>query len=405
MAKGSAMGIWRGKKGSTIFYKLSNSNNAQKQGIRERVYEIKNPQSDGQAAQRMKLLPAQRVAGVLREIVERGFQGVEYGSPSRNQYLKYALSMSEGFPYIDKDDDRVIPGKYLISKGTLPSVSISFLNPGMADSIAVSSLLIEQGVPTQSGLTIAALSSSLIDQNPGLAEGDQLTIVNCVATHPTESFDPISYEDSLFSWYYFSFYLSTEDVRPVSDILPSGFSFESAQNDYGYNLGWSQILIPYGIVASACIISRLGSSGQHLRSTSVIALDDVALPNFFNNTRKTAARKTYQKQNQETTNTNWPVEPDIDTSGTILSTYTLEGFTGDLASVNGKKVLVRINEDTNALAAVYYKFGSIYPTLECLVQPSGATITYATTGGDQGELSVSAVTALASLPKVLYTGS
>lgn len=59
MAKGSAMGLWRGKKGSNVFYKIANSSNGQQQGIRQRVFDVANPKTAAQAQQRIKMRAAQ----------------------------------------------------------------------------------------------------------------------------------------------------------------------------------------------------------------------------------------------------------------------------------------------------------------------------------------------------------
>ena len=103
MAKGSAMGLWKGKKGSSVFYQIKNTNSAQKQGIRERNYEPANPKSARQASQRMRMYPAQAVYGVLKDTIERSWQGVKYGQMTRQAYLKSALR-SEFYPFVSKSD-------------------------------------------------------------------------------------------------------------------------------------------------------------------------------------------------------------------------------------------------------------------------------------------------------------
>ena len=58
MAKGSLNAVMRGKKGNTVFYKVTGSSNKEKQGSREYVSTVANPKTGTQALQRMKLAPA-----------------------------------------------------------------------------------------------------------------------------------------------------------------------------------------------------------------------------------------------------------------------------------------------------------------------------------------------------------
>ena len=119
MAKGSAMGIWRGRKGSSVFYYIKNSSNAQKQGIRERNYEVSNPKSYAQAGQRMKLLAVQRFYNQQKEVLQRGWEGVAYGTPTRRKFLKYALKTDLAkIASITKDATVVPPSELLVSRGS-----------------------------------------------------------------------------------------------------------------------------------------------------------------------------------------------------------------------------------------------------------------------------------------------
>ena len=122
MAKGSAMGLWKGKKGSSVFYRIWNSNNKEVQGIREYRAEIRNPQSDRQADQRAKLLPVQLVKGALREVLSRSFQGVEYGAKSLLEFRRLAMRETSGYPYLTRGTTTPVPGTYLVSKGSLGDI-------------------------------------------------------------------------------------------------------------------------------------------------------------------------------------------------------------------------------------------------------------------------------------------
>lgn len=396
MAKGSAMGLWRGKKGSTVFYKLTNSNNAQKQGIRERVYEVSNPQSNGQATQRAKLLPAQRVAGALREIIERGWQGVDYGAKSRSEFLKYALKMQSGYPFVEKDDDRIVPGAYQITKGTIGSVVCEFDDTTPGD-LVTSIYIAGANNPT----TMGELSQILIDKNINIKEGDQLTFI-CALSDQETAGSQIGF--AYYSWSYYSFYVDTTDTTQIDEsgsIDAGGFKINVFPTDGDFvflNTGSANPLI----IAGAVVISRLGDSGQYMRSTAKIVYDEEILAPWFSAAQRARARESYQTANASVANTNWPVDGDADQiEGTYQSTLTLSGLTGDLASANGQEILVRKRESDDTLTAVYYKIGTISES-PCVVKSDGSFISVGSSVENRHELRVSECPQVADLPQILY---
>lgn len=371
MAKGSAMGLWRGKKGSSVFYKLTNSNNAQKQGIRERVYEVANPQSNGQATQRAKLLPAQRVAGVLREIVERGWQGVEYGSKSRSEFLKRALSMKNNYPFIEKDDDRIVPGAYQLTKGTLAQINLTY-----NDSFAVdTNIMLGNTQSWGSDIpTIGEFCQRIIENNANLQSGDQLTFIVSISDKETST----GQLEANFLWGYLSFFLdetNTESIETLkNDLLV--IQYNELSSDYvtiqtNYTIGGTK-----PIAAVAVVVSRLGDNGQHLRSTAKLLLNDDLLSSWFSSAQQRRARESYQTANTATTNTNWPVDGDADMEGTYTTSVVLEGLTGNLAQFNGRPVAVRARESDDTLVAVYYKLSEWEGDKPCVVSPTGALYEY-----------------------------
>ena len=357
------MGLWRGKKGSTVFYKLTNSNNTQKQGIRERVYEVANPQSNGQATQRAKLLPAQRVAGILRELVERGWQGVDYGSKSRSEFLKRALSMKSGYPFIEKDDDRVVPGAYQITKGTLTPVACSFDDSFMVNT----DIVLVQGGSTFS--TLGEVSQTILDNNAAFREGDQLTFVLCSSSSQTTG----GQLEASYIWNYVSFYLDPTDATVIEDATFTA---------NGVSVHCNGSLVSFSdpndsaIAATAVIVSRLGDNGQHLRSTAKLLVNVDILASWFSSAQQRRARESYQTSNAATTNTNWPVDGDSEIEGTYMTSVVLEGLTGNIARFNGSPVAVRARESDDTLVAVYYKLSEWEGENPCVVSPTGELYQY-----------------------------
>lgn len=340
MAKGSAMGIWRGRKGSTVFYYNRNSNNAQKQAMRERVYEISNPQSNAQVSQRMKLLPAQRVQQQLLSVLKRSWQGVEYGGKSLNQFMKYALKMTEGIPFVDKGDDRAIPGSYIISKGTIPQV---YTEVDDIDQHRTSLAAVEG---SSSEVTWGGVCTEMINAAQ-VEEGDQITFVVCI----TDAANTSAAATARYMWRARSVIVNSNDTTTLQDLVNGwGFTIYGTIDDSGTHL----LIQVENLAASAVIISR--QSTTPMRSTAQLTVNDNLLSYWFTTTRRSNARRSYQQQGGALS-TNWPVDPDEEGGGgggtVIDGTYELSGLTGAMASCNGKLARVRVNSETDAVVAVY----------------------------------------------------
>lgn len=292
MAKGKATGLWKGKVGNNVFYKITNSNNAQKQGIRERVIEVSNPKTYYQANQRMKLLPAQRIAGALKEIVERGQQGVKYGALSRNEFLSRALSMKSGFPFMQKSDPNVIPGEYQLTKGTLPEIVCAYRseNEDFETSLAMS-----QDYNT----TVGSFSQIILQDNSFLQEGDQLTVV---------AFSRASTDGAkIIMSGYKSVILDTTSTEELDNLLIGVL--------FGYGGSNGKLVISnddHTIIAAAIIISRANGANGFLRSNATLAVNktDSAIAKYFAN--KNDALQSYAGDNTIGNNTNWPVDQNDD---------------------------------------------------------------------------------------------
>lgn len=288
MAKGNAMGLWKGKKGSTVFYQIANSNSQQKQGMRERNYEPSNPQSSGQAGQRMRLYPAQAVYGVLKNTIERSWQGVKYGQMTRQAYLKAALR-SPYFPAISKGAGVIVPGPYQIAKGSLPEVTTSIFEDGTCI------FQFSVGSAGSALSTVAEVANELLTNNLWLKEGDQVTFVFCYTRDATV----VS-----FNWVTVSFYLNTSDTTPLTDLFPESAGLYAETN--GLKIDWPGDQYVY---AGACIVSREGTTP--LRSNATLSVNAAALPDYYGATAVARAKRSYMKP-VTIQSTDWPVDPSAD---------------------------------------------------------------------------------------------
>lgn len=313
MAKGSAMGLWRGKKGSSVFYKIANSNSAQKQGIRERNYEVSNPQTAAQASQRMKLLPAQRVYGVLKDTIERSWQGVPYGEKARQEFLKLALR-EDVFPAVDKGSPVVVPGPYYIAKGSLPEIITSIDD----DSNVTFNFNFARQLAE---MTVKQFSRELLASSSVYKEGDQFTFVLAYYDSSTSRGD----SEIVVLWHVASFYLSLSNDTPLNDYLPAAFEFESDAPNL--KIEWPTDLQP---LAGACIVSR--DAATPLRSTARLAVDTSTLSFYFSAAAMRRARASYMRR-PSTAQSDWPVDPAIDPNvGNIVTNVVTLDPTGSIAT-------------------------------------------------------------------------
>lgn len=330
MAKGNAMGLWTGKKGSTVFYRVTNSSDAQKQGMRERVYTPSNPQSYNQAGQRMKLLPAQRVYGILKDTIERSWQGVTYGAKTRYQYLKLALAQ-DVFPAVEKNSGIVVPGPYVIAQGSLQEYPQQFDENGtfVISMPGTSTVDYEDG-------TVGDLATSLLEQNPQLKAGDQLTFVLCYTT---------TNNSTNFIWVVRSIYLDTSSTQALNEVLGTGFELGATMQSVTISKSGGGTTY-----AAAMIVSR--DATTPLRSNARLKVRIDLLNEFYSASSKEAARESYMKR-VYTRSSNWQVDPSTtEVAGATLSTYTIAGLTGTNALFNGAVVQVYRKDTDNSLVAV-----------------------------------------------------
>lgn len=375
------MGLWKGKKGSSVFYQIKNSNSLQKQGVRERNYEPANPKSARQAGQRMRMYPAQAVYGVLKDTIERSWQGVKYGQMTRQAYLKSALR-SEFYPAISKGDGVIVPGPYQIAKGSLPEVPAFLTEAGAAQ--------IKFNFASSGSATIGELSTDLLEANPWLEEGDQITIVLCYAGDANAI---------RFIWWVRSVIVDTTSTDPLNGegapLQPLGFEL----SEDGNGLVFSPVDEQF-IYAAACVISREGTTP--MRSNATLAVNAAALPDYYGAAARAKAQRSYMKP-LTVQSTDWPVDPGTEGGGgddTI--TYNVSqisfGSDGEETSVPGGTVsgggsylpgetvwLVATPSGTNT-------FQGWYPSAEDARNNTNRISAYANFGFDAGGTVVTSTT-------------
>lgn len=172
---GGAFGYLKKSIGS-VTYTTSTSalDGKRRQVARQKVTEVRNPNSVGQILQRMKLAPAQRfyaafekaAGSVQNNPLSHSFEGYEYNAKNRARFMQLAL---QGDPkaYVPKGYEGAAPGVYQVSEGTLPSMPSGEPTPETDQIFFVNQIF------------DAAAITSLA--KIGVEEGDQLTCVGLLS--------------------------------------------------------------------------------------------------------------------------------------------------------------------------------------------------------------------------------
>lgn len=386
MAKQLGVIQYRGKLGQTVGMK--NGYGGSSSFSREYV-STNSSQSDAQIMQRVRMLPAVNFRRQLEQVISRAWQGVKYGGPSTREFMRYALREALGnIPQLVKDDVTPWPGEYLVSKGSLPKVNVSYNSGLMAWDIA--------GTHGIDGSTMGEVNAVFI--SAGIAqEGDQITVILVSDVDQGDSHWP-SY--TVRSW----------QVDPTDATTIEQFNSESPCQigaDEGTDIPMTVYANNGDAMGCAIVVSRETSSGPR-RSTSTMVVRKDAYPELYASTLKEAVKKSYQKTTSTRQATDWPYDPDspVAQDTMIDGTYTIAGLTGANAAFNGATVRVKRWETSGDLAAVYCKnpadpvYGGTAPFC---VGTNNAVIVRTISSEEEG-LSVSYVPAFNGLSRVIIPG-
>lgn len=164
------IGNYKGKLGNTVGYRLVNSRNRVSQGVRVYQPEISNPKSAQQANQRMKMAPATTFYRAFLDPINHSFEGKRVGGGSRQAFMKFALKSDANIvPSVPKYTTGVIPGKYLVSDGSLGKRQVKSLDTSMM----VTDIMVGAD-GFDNATTWGDFSKIIVDNNIGINDGDEL---------------------------------------------------------------------------------------------------------------------------------------------------------------------------------------------------------------------------------------
>lgn len=259
---GKATGIgsqFRGKVGNVIGYLSKNRAGRYEQTVKGYQPVVANPQTYAQALARVPVGPVQRVCSALLTIVQRGFEGIAYGDPSKNEFLSYNLKNFRG-PFMVKGAVAVPPGPMLISQGSLSSIEVRGFPDGAQAIEVVFNLVCKL---SHRNPTKGVLSAELLANNPTLVPGEQLTFVT------------VRLLNDQYYYQFESLILNTTDTSYPQGIL------RWINNDSNHLMISPEMSGFDGVVcAAACIRSQAWGTSSFRRSTAFLECNpDVYLYN------------------------------------------------------------------------------------------------------------------------------
>lgn len=328
MAKGSLIGVKRGKVGNMVAYNITNSNNKEKQGWREYQPVVRNPQTDAQMTQRVKMAAVTNLYRDLKSVITRGFENKAYGNESRKEFMRIALGSSFDGPWLVKGDTQAPPIKGVpISVGSLLPVLTAYVQGQNVQPLLPGERSI---YPVEDPGTIGLLSQYF--KAAGYQDGDQVTFVM--------GWVPMRLA---FSWDVKSFIIDESDNRSTATVLGLNFAPGSTIiDDMDYvTLGCAPIY--HNIDTIAVIVSRDGDT-VHLRSTANFAWSPSGpLAAWYSQLAYETAKASYVSQSAASND--WPVDPSEDVDDVATAAM--------LNSATPAQVTVTNLGDDNGAATVY----------------------------------------------------
>lgn len=298
------LSVTEGKIGNVVYFKLKNSSDGQRQGAREYIANPSNPRTDSQLGQRCKMTTVTNCYRAFKNVIQRSFEGTEYGAKSYQRWASMAMGQQFGGPWLLKGDRRPCPVLGVpMSIGSLPGVSVTAASN-------VGTLVTSLVVPSDYG-DVGELSAALLQGNNWLQVGDQITI--CVISGGT-------LEQNLYFAGSWSFYLDTNNTDDVPSV--AGVDIERNNGNLGLIGGTWMAL------AGCVIVSREGS---HLRSTSYWGYNS-QFERAFVMDGDTSVLPSY-KGTQQNRATDWPVDPGATPAPAEFNTQTASGTSVTLYSL------------------------------------------------------------------------
>lgn len=282
MAKGNRQYVMSGKVGNSVLYKMTDSNNKELQGERTYVAVVANPKTLGQSMQRVKMAPAVAFYRAFKnEILDHSFEGIKYGGRSHARFMKLAMNLASGYPFVEKGVSVLAPGNYVMSEGSLN---------GIPFDISTESLINVPSMAVEKSDTLADFSQFLISQCPWVHNGDQITFAFMIGG---ETVAPYAFVHRIV--------LDTESTTAMTSVL--GAVTIDQDGNTGVRFGSdNEPLAGAAIIISRPSVSNTNGSISWQRSNSTFKVNSRntnIMNRFFNQSAYEAAVRSYMTGSRE----------------------------------------------------------------------------------------------------------
>lgn len=299
----------------------------------------------------MRMKPAINFYRGLADLLDHSWEGVKYGSLSRQKFMSLALSPTvQNIPFVDKGGTRFIPGEYPVSLGSVgvntSDIAIRSASDGSYMYVNWDSLAGFEGVGSFASDTWGVVSAQIIAANPALHDGDEITLIVVTENNgfyiPRHSYLVLDTASSLTVLTVFN---SAGFIVNTSGLL--SFVVKDSYDAEGDVFTFADT----NIVAAAIIVSRHPSrtSTTWLRSTSTMVVSDTFKALWMSTDRYAAALLTYQDSATELTS-DWLLNQAGSASGNAGSGDSgglIQNFTLENREVTG------VGESASSLCAYY----------------------------------------------------
>lgn len=245
MAKQRGLLRFSGKLGNVVGYKTSLANKSGQSFVRERVIEVGNPKTYGQAVQRCKLKPAQRFYQAFSSVLNHAFLPSQNENRNRARFMKLAMK-NPVIPLARKEDTHIAPNvPYQISEGSLGLDYMTVCESraaGMRTNVKAAAVGEATDMRT---LTLGAFSTMILAQNPELENGMELCFLALVGAGnqdgDSESIFPVSFHVVLNS---------ADTLTQMADIVPANIKFFIDDSYLSVAKANSNLLAALGVIIS-----------------------------------------------------------------------------------------------------------------------------------------------------------
>lgn len=282
MAKGNLfLGYGRGKVGSLVF-----SRRKGEQITRARNTAPANPRTNAQMAQRMKMYaPVQLYRQSMRAFFKFAFETAPQETIF-NAYMRENISIAPWTPKVLVSQQAPVPFPARMSSGNVAGFANGILSNVSANELvyeigtqAPGSVDVSMKVGLADNANLGTISQGLLQKNPSLRVGDQLTFVLCHTAGISVDGSAVTYDGvSGFNFKYAKFKLDPESTRTPAE---AGLTLNSSILGLWAN-GDNDV-----DAVGGCIIVTRNDGNKIVASNTVLTLNDFA--NTVYTTMHTAA--------------------------------------------------------------------------------------------------------------------